>query len=82
MSMRPELAYALGALTVIVSQILFEVSRGLVTRCRARKHGPVHQRAVAAVQAGHVAEISQTFDGSGRETVIRIVEPSRGDSRR
>lgn len=36
--MRPDIAYALGALTVVVSQILFEILRGLIARRRMRSH--------------------------------------------
>lgn len=35
--MRPDIAYAFGALTVVVSQILFEIGRGLLNRRRDRR---------------------------------------------
>jgi hypothetical protein len=35
---RPDIAYALGALTVVVSQIVFETIRGLAARRRTRSH--------------------------------------------
>jgi hypothetical protein len=36
--MRPDIAYALGAGTVVVSQIVFEILRGLAARRRTRSH--------------------------------------------
>jgi hypothetical protein len=76
--MNPYLAFTLGVVFASAMQVAWAIVQPTK---RFRKRDPFQRRAVAAVRAGEVVEVTQHYDGDGRETVIRLIAPSRSTTR-
>lgn len=73
--MNPYLAYAAGAMTICVLDLIWAVVQPTK---RWRKRSRLSQQADAALRAGEVVSIQQSYGPDGSETVIHLaVKPSR-----